>query len=193
MIAPPAHWDSDVVLADGGTVRVRPIQPADGPALVTFHSGLSDDAVYHRYFAAKPKLSDADVAHLTTVDHVDRVALVAELGRELLAVARYERLPAPPSDAEVAFVVSDKHQGRGIGTVLLEHLASAARERGINRFVAETLADNGRMLDVFRNAGFDERTKMGDGVVSVAMIIEPGDRAVAAMEQREHRAEALSV
>lgn len=191
--APPAHWDSDVVLADGGTVRVRPISPADGPALVAFHAGLSEDAVYHRYFAAKPVLSESDVAHLTTVDHAERVALVAELGDELLAVARYERLPRPPTDAEVAFVVSDRHQGRGIGTVLLEHLASAAREQGVTRFVAETLADNGRMLDVFRNAGFDERTKMGDGVVTVTLTIEPTERSLAAMEQREHQAEALSV
>jgi acetyl coenzyme A synthetase (ADP forming)-like protein len=193
MTAAPAHWDSDVVLSDGGTVRIRPITPSDGPALETFHAGLSEDAIYNRYFAAKPTLSAADVTHLTTVDHVDRVALVAELGAELLAVARYERLPAPPACAEVAFLVSDRHQGRGIGTVLLEHLASVARERGINRFVAETLAANGRMLDVFRTAGFDERTRMGDGVVSVELTIEPGDRALAAMEEREHRAESLSV
>ena len=191
--APPAHWDSDVVLSDGRTVRVRPITPADGPALVAFHSQLSDDAVYNRYFSAHPVLSPAEVVHLTTVDHADRVALVAELGAEILAVARYERLPAPAADAEVAFLVSDRHQGRGIGTVLLEHLASAARERGITRFVAETLAANGRMLDVFRTAGFDERTHMDGGVVRVELTIEPGDRAVAAMEQREHRAEALSV
>ncbi len=130
MSGPPAHWDSDVVLADGRTVRVRPIERSDAPTLVAFHSGLSEDAIYHRYFAAKPVLSAADVVHLTTVDNVDRVAFVAELGEELLAVARYQRL-ATPTDAEVAFVVSDRHQGRGIATVLLEYLASAARERGI--------------------------------------------------------------
>jgi acetyl coenzyme A synthetase (ADP forming)-like protein len=192
-MAPPAHWESDVVLADGGTVHVRPIRPTDAAALVAFHSRLSPEAVYYRFFAPHPALTDAEVARFTGVDHVDRVALVAELGDELLAVARYDRLPEDPHRAEVAFVVSDRHQGRGIGTALLEHLASAARERGITRFAAETLATNAKMLDVFRMAGFDEQTRMGDGVVMVELTIEPSDRALAAVEQREQRAEALSV
>lgn len=189
----PAHWASDVVLIDGGTVHVRPIRPTDGAGLVAFHARLSPDAVYHRFFAAKPTLTDAEVRHFTEVDHVDRVALVAELRDELLGVARYDRLPDAPTDAEVAFVVDDHHQGRGVGTLLLEHLAAAARERGVSRFVAETLADNGRMLEVFGDAGFEERTQMGDGGVRVELLIEPTDRALAAIEHRAHRAEALSV
>ncbi|HET9443935.1 MAG TPA: GNAT family N-acetyltransferase [Acidimicrobiales bacterium] len=193
LAVPPAHWHSDVVLADGGTVHVRPIQPTDAPGLIAFHSRLSAEAVYHRFFAYKPALSEEEARWFTTVDHVDRVAFVAELRDELLAVARYDRLPESPHDAEVAFVVGDRHQGRGIGTVLLEHLAAAAREHGITRFVAETLADNARMLEVFRRAGFDERTHMADGVVTVELTIEPTDRTFAAIEEREHRAEALSV
>ncbi len=192
MSAAPAWWQSDVLLVDGGTAHVRPILPTDAGALVRFHAGLSADAVYHRFFSVKPALTDAEVERFTTVDHVDRVAFVAELRGELLGVARYDRIPGS-DDAEVAFVVGDRHQGRGIGTVLLENLAAAARERGITRFLAETLADNGRMLDVFRHAGFDERTHMGDGVVQVELTIEPSDRTLAAMEHREHRAEALSV
>ncbi len=153
---PPPTGTGDVVLSDGGTVRLRPISPADGRAPWPASTGAVRGRHLPPVLRAKPALSEADIAHLTTVDHVDRVALVAELGDELLAVARYERLPQPPTDAEVAFVVGDPHQGRGIGTVLLEHLAAAARDRGITRFVAETLADNGRMLGVFRHAGFDE-------------------------------------
>jgi acetyl coenzyme A synthetase (ADP forming)-like protein len=191
--APPAHWECDVVLADGGTVHVRPIRPTDAAALVAFHSTLSAEAVYYRFFAPHPALSEREVARFTSVDHVDRVALVAELGDQLLAVARYDRLPDAPHSAEVAFVVSDRHQGRGIGTLLLEHLASAARERGITKFVAEALATNAKMLNVFRMAGFDEQTRMGDGVVMVELTIEPTDRTLAAIEQREQRAEALSV
>ena len=117
---------------------------------------------------------------------------MAELGDQLVGVARYDREPGTDS-AEVAFVVSDEHQGRGIGTVLLEHLAAAARERGITRFVAETLAHNDQMLGVFRAAGFAERTRIEDGVVHVELLIEPTDRARAAIEEREHRAEAASV
>ena len=190
---PPAHWECDVVLADGGTVHVRPIRPDDAAALEAFHSRLSPEAVRYRFFAAHPRLSEAEVARFTTVDHADRVALVAELRDELVAVARYDRVPERVGCAEVAFVVSDRHQGRGLGTLLLEHLASAAREHGITTFMAETLADNAKMLEVFRRAGFDEDTRMGDGVVSVALKIEPSDRTLAAIEEREHLAESLSV
>ena len=192
-IAPPAHWECDAVLADGGTVHVRPIRPSDAAALVAFHSQLSPEAVRYRFFAPHPVLSDTEVARFTTVDHVDRVAFVAELGDEFVAVARYDRLTDFPHSAEIAFVVSDRHRGRGIGTLLLEHLASAAREHGITRFVAETLADNAKMLEVFRGAGFEEETRMGDGIVSVELTIEPSERTLAAIEQREHRAESLSV
>jgi acetyl coenzyme A synthetase (ADP forming)-like protein len=191
-VAAPAQWESDVVLLDGGTAHVRPIHPDDGPALVAFHSGLSDDTVYSRFFSAKPRLSAAEVEHFTHVDYDARVALVAELGDQLVAVARYDRTKRE-REAEVAFVVADEHQGRGIATVLLEHLAAAARERGITRFVAETLIGNRRMLDVFRTAGFDEVARYDDGVVHVDLAIEPTERARAAIEEREHRAEARSV
>ena len=115
--APPAHWECDVVLADGGTVHVRPIRPDDADALVVLHAGLSDETVLLRFFGPKPALDPVQADHFTTVDHVDRVALVAELGDRLVAVARYDRVPGSDS-AEVAFVVSDAHQGRGIGTAL---------------------------------------------------------------------------
>jgi acetyl coenzyme A synthetase (ADP forming)-like protein len=189
---PPSHWDSDVVLSDGGTVRVRPIRATDAPGWMAFYSRLSPDSVYRRFFSAKPNPTAAEVARFTKVDYDDRVALVAELSGHLIGIARYDRLDAP-HDAEVAFVVSDEHQGRGIGTMLLEHLAAAARERGITRFVAETLFDNRAMLSVFRDAGFDEKTRPVQGVNMVELTIEPSDRALAAIEQREHRAESLSI
>ncbi len=188
----PEHWASDVVLVDGGTVHVRPIGPADGPALVAFHGRLSPDTVYSRFFSVKPRLSEAEVERFTHVDHDARVALVAELGDRLVGVARYDRT-ASDHEAEVAFVVADEHQGRGIGTVLLEHLAAAARERGITRFVAQTLPGNRRMLDVFGAAGFDERSSYSDDVVHVELAIEPTDTARAASFEREHRAESRSV
>jgi acetyl coenzyme A synthetase (ADP forming)-like protein len=191
-VAAPAHWECDVVLLDGGTIHVRPIRRDDGSALVAFHEGLSEDAVYARFFSAHPRLSAAEVEHFTRVDHDGRVALVAELDARIVAVARYERMERD-REAEVAFVVTDEHQGRGIATVLLEHLASAARERGITRFVAETLIGNRRMLDVFRAAGFDETARYDDGVVHVELAIEPTERTLAAIEAREHRAEARSV
>ena len=189
---PPSHWDCDVVLIDGRTVHIRPIAPADAPALLSFHAGLSDETVYLRFFSLQRSLTDAMVRRFTEVDHHDRVALVAELGDRLIGVGRYERQPGTDA-AEVAFVVADAHQGRGVGTVLLEHLAAAARERGISRFVAETLPHNTRMLEVFRMAGFEERAGTSGGVTSVELLIEPTDRSRAVVETREHRAEAASI
>lgn len=190
--AAPVHWECDVVLADGGTVHLRPVGPGDADRLVEFHARLSAETVYLRFFSPKPTLSRQEVERFTHVDHDTRVALVAELGDRLVGVARYDREVGTDS-AEVAFVISDEHQGRGIGTALLEHLAAAARERGITRFVAQTLARNHHVLGVMRAAGFAERTRLEDGVVYVELLIEPTDRARAAIEAREHRAEATSV
>jgi len=190
--SPPPHWAADVVTTDGGTVHVRPITPADADALVAFHGRLSPRTIHFRFFSPRPRLSPREVERFTTVDHDDRVALVAELGHELVAVARYDRLPAT-SSAEVAFVVGDAHQGRGLGTLLLEHLAAAARERGITRFFADTLPDNRRMIGVFRDAGWATSAKLEDGVVRIEFAIEPTSNATTAQQAREQRADARSV
>ena len=108
----PAHWTCDVVLADGGTVHIRPIGPEDAASLAAFHEALSPGTVYFRFFTAYPRLSPSQLEHFTHVDHDARVALVAELGERFVGVGRYDREPGTDS-AEVAFVVSDAHQGRG--------------------------------------------------------------------------------
>lgn len=189
---PPPHWAADVVTTDGGTVHVRPIIPADAGALVEFHGRLSPETIHFRFFSPRPRLSSREVERFTNVDHDDRVALVAELDDELIAVARYDRLPGT-SSAEVAFVVSDDHQGRGLGTLLLEHLAAAARERGITRFFADTLPENRRMIGVFRDAGWVTSAKLQDGVVRIEFAIEPTASATAAQHAREQRSDARSV
>ena len=187
----PAHWEADVVLADGGTAHLRPITPQDAAALQAFHVRQSPESTYLRFFAPMPRLSDADLARFTTVDHVNRVALVATVGDDIVAVGRFDRIQ--PHTAEVAFNVSDAHQGRGLGSVLLEHLAAAAREHGVHRFVAEVLPQNRRMLGVFRDAGYEVRHDFEDGVVSLSFDIDPTERSLAVMASREHRAEFRSV
>ena len=104
---------------------------------------MSPESKYLRFFAPYPRLSERDVRRFTQVDYVDRVALIVTLGEEMIAVGRYDRID--DGQAEVAFLIEDAHQGRGIGQLLLEHLAEAARERGITRFVAEVLPQNRRM------------------------------------------------
>jgi acyl-CoA synthetase (NDP forming)/GNAT superfamily N-acetyltransferase len=190
-VAYPAHWEADVVLRDGGTVHVRPITPQDAPAVERFHAGQSPESIFLRFFAVLPRLSERDLHRFTHVDHDERVAFVATLGDEIVGIGRYDT--TAPGAAEVAFNISDAHQGRGIGTVLLEHLAAAARERGLRVFEAIVLPQNRKMLTVFREAGYEVRSEYDDGVVSLRFDIDPTKRSLAVTEAREHRAEARSV
>ncbi len=187
----PAHWEADVLLLDGGAVRLRPIQPGDADGLVAFYARVSPESKYWRFFAPYPTLSARDVERFTTVDHTDRVALVMTLGRDIVAVGRYEK--TQQAEAEVAFLVEDSHQGRGIAQLLLEHLAQAGRERGIARFVAEVLPDNVRMISTFRDAGYSVAAGLSDGVLRLVFPIDSTDTAVAVMRSREHRAEKRSM
>ncbi|MBT0769212.1 GNAT family N-acetyltransferase [Kineosporia sp. J2-2] len=189
----PLHWEADVVLRDGATAHLRPITADDADALQRFHVHQSPDSTYLRFFAPMPRLSPRDLHHFTNVDHRDRVALIALLGSDIVGVGRYDRLDVGSESAEVAFNISDAHQGRGISSVLLEHLAAAARENGIRRFVADVLPRNRKMLAVFREAGYELISKFDDGVIEVEFIIDPTERSRAVMEAREHRAEARSM
>lgn len=188
----PHRFEADVVLVDGGTLHVRPIRPTDDEAVAALHRRLSSESVYLRFFSPLPELSPTLLARFTRVDYVDRLGLVAELGDDLVGVARYDRVGGS-DEAEVAFVVEDAHQGRGIGTILLEHLAVIGRENGIRRFVADTLPTNRRMLSVFRAAGFEDQRDFADGLVRVTFDIEPTEGSMAAMHAREHHAAAHSI
>ncbi|TDE88935.1 GNAT family N-acetyltransferase [Occultella glacieicola] len=188
----PAHWEADVVLRDGSTARIRPIRPDDADALQRFHARQSPESTYLRFFAPMERLGDRDLHRFTHVDHVQRVALVLLLGEEIVAVGRFDRIGGG-GDAEVAFNVLDVVQGKGLGSVLLEHLAAAARELGVRRFVADVLPQNTRMMRVFSDAGYDVDQSFDDGVLSVSFTIRPTDRSLAVLAEREQRAEALSM
>jgi acyl-CoA synthetase (NDP forming)/RimJ/RimL family protein N-acetyltransferase len=187
----PSHWEADVVLRDGGTAHLRPIRPDDADRLRRFYSRLSDETIYFRFFSLYRELSQRDVERFTVVDHHDRAALVATIGDEMVGVVRYERLD--DDTAEVAFNIEDAHQGRGIGSVFLEHIAAAARERAISRFVADVLPTNARMLRVFEEAGYVVDHEYEDGVARLEFDLEPTEDSLAVTYAREHRSEALSV
>ncbi|MHA6799069.1 bifunctional acetate--CoA ligase family protein/GNAT family N-acetyltransferase [Bounagaea algeriensis] len=188
----PRRWEADVVLSDGGTVHLRPIIPADADRIVALHGKLSERTRYYRYFGPYPRMPRRDVDRFTLVDYNRRVALVVVLGDEIVAVGRYDQLEQEHS-AEVAFVVRDDHQGRGIGSILLEHLAAAARESGLRRFVAEVLAENSGMVRVFRDAGYQISRAIEEGVVRLEFDIDPTEESVAVAREREQAAEARSV
>lgn len=180
-----------MVLGDGATVHIRPIVPSDADRLLRFHSRQSPESIYFRFFSPHPRLSEREVAHLTTVDFRDRMAFVALLGDEMVAVGRYE--PWEKGVAETAFFVDDDHHGRGLATVLLEYLVVAAREAGYRALMATVLPDNLAMLKVFRRAGFAVRSEFADGLVEVRLGIEPSAEAEAAIAARARQAEARSV
>ncbi len=185
--------DADVLLADGSTVHLRQIEPSDAAALVALHSRFSARTRYLRYFSPYPRIPERDLHRFVHVDHHDREALVVSSGGDLIAVGRYERLGPDADDAEVAFVVEDAHQGRGIGSVLLEHLTAAARDVGIRRFVAEVLPENGGMLRVFNETGYTIAREFADGVVHLAFPIEPTEASMAVQHRREQSTEARSI
>ncbi len=187
----PAHWEADVLLLDGGAARLRPIRPDDAERLVAFYSRVSPESKYLRFFAPYPTLSDRDVERFTHVDYVDRVAFVVTVAEDIICVGRYDRLD--DGEAEVAFLVEDRHQGRGLAQLLLEHLAQAGRERGLTKFIAEVLPDNGRMIQTFRDFGYHVEGGYEDGVLRLVFPIEATDTAVGVMRSREHRAEARSM
>ncbi|WP_245885726.1 GNAT family N-acetyltransferase [Xylanimonas oleitrophica] len=197
----PVAWEADVVLRDGTTTHVRPIRPEDADALQRFQMRQSERSAYFRFFAPVRRLTDRELELFTHVDHVRRVALVAvrpstepDAGpgdEDIIGVARYDVVE--PGLAEVAFNIGDAFQGMGLGSVLLEHLAAAARERGVRRFTADVLPQNGSMLAVFRDAGYAVRQQLDDGVVTVSVDLDPTDRSREVMADREHRAEARSM
>jgi acetate---CoA ligase (ADP-forming) len=176
--------DVDVLLADGSAARIRPIAPDDAAVVVAFHARLSPESVRLRFFTAHPTLSDAEVERLTHLQGPDDLALVALRGADLVAIAQYDR-GAGSDEAEVAFVVDDAYHGRGLATILLEHLAVAARPYGIKRFVAQTLWENRAMVGVLRDAGFAPRFSHDADVITVVLDIAPSPAAVEAANERD--------
>lgn len=155
------------------------------------HSLQSPESIYLRFFAPLPTIPERDLQRFVNVDYHDRVAFVMLIGEEIIGIGRFDRVDA--DSAEVAFNIADAHQGRGIGSILLEHLAAAARDLGIVAFTAEVLPQNRSMLQVFAAAGYEISREFDDGVVAVRFDIDPTEKSLQVQEAREHRAEALSV
>lgn len=176
----PAQLECVFSTRENVHLHLRPIRPDDREKLSCFHSKLSADSIYRRYFSLHPQLSPLELAHLTQVDYVDRLALVVESGDEIIAVARYERYPGT-DEAEVAFIVADTYQHHGLGHLMLYHLADAAWARGITTFLAETLATNREMMSVFLTSGYPVTTRYQDQEIMVRLSIEPTDAV------RQHR------
>jgi len=176
--------DVDVLLKDGSTARIRPIRPDDATSVASFHGRLSAESIRLRFFTPHPTLSDAEIERTTHLSGPDDLALVALRGGDIVAIAQYNRSPES-EEAEVAFVVDDSYQGRGLSTLLLERLAAEGRRFGIRRFVAHTLWENRAMIGVLHDAGFTHRFSHEDAVVNVVLDISPSPEARAAADERD--------
>jgi GNAT superfamily N-acetyltransferase len=169
-----AEYSAVEPLRDGRRVEIRALRPADRAGLLEAVAHMSEEALYRRFFAPKRAFSEKEIEFYLNVDFVSHVALVAVLeegGRPVIAGgARY--IVSAPGRAEVAFAVDDPHQGLGIATRLMRHLATIARAAGIAELYAEVLPDNRPMLAVFARSGLPMRQTREDGVVQVALALD---------------------
>ncbi len=190
-------YRAEGILRDGGSIVVRAIRPDDKEKLREHFTRLSARSVYFRFFNVKKRLTDKELAHFTELDFVRRVALVATLAagadEHIVGVGRFDVDPEDRTCAEVAFAVTDDHQGRGIGTLLLEHLAPIARAAGITEFRADVLGDNKPMLHVFGSSGFTVQRSIDAGVFSLTFPTAETPAYVEASLAREMHATAESV
>jgi RimJ/RimL family protein N-acetyltransferase len=166
----PHDLEREITLKDGTRVRVRPIRADDQSGLIELYDRLSQRSAYQRFFNLMRRLPPDWAKILATVDYRRRLALVAEHegphGLELIGVGRYE--PTGRQDtAEIAFVVQDGWQNRGLGTILFRGVLDAAQARGISRFVAYVLADNTRMLDLIQRFTDVRHRTIEQGVVEI--------------------------
>ena len=160
MVAPARGWDCQRMLRPCALVpperlTVRPIRPSDNDALLDLFERMSDRSRRRRFLSTKPSLSTRELAYFTEVDHRRHEALVAVApGGCLAGVARYACAPGDDAEADVAFAVADDWQGQGIGTGLARRLIEHARQNGIARLTASTLADNRPAHRLLRGLGF---------------------------------------
>jgi GNAT superfamily N-acetyltransferase len=155
-----------VELDDGSVVAIRPVEPADAYALLRMFDRLSPESIYHRFFSPMPRPRRAALLHLAGLDHELHEALVATMGREIVAVARYDAR-RHETDAEVAVIVDDEWQDRGLGTRLLHRLARLGARRGLVAFRATVLGDNRRALPFLRRLSPDAEVVFRDGEYQV--------------------------
>ncbi|HJR98748.1 MAG TPA: GNAT family N-acetyltransferase [Actinomycetota bacterium] len=187
----PAHREADVVLRDGSTVHIRPARPNDRERVEDFLIGLSDESLRLRFWGLTVDITDV-AAKAVDIDYVDHLTLLAVESGSVIGGAQYVRLGAVPR-AEVSVSIADAQQGRGLGSILIAHLAEAAHANGIDTFTAAVLPENHKMIEVFRRTGFAVRIRAVPGEVEVELSTEITEEAAERYEEREDAAAAAAM
>ena len=177
------------LLIDGTTIEIRPARADDFDAVREMHEKLSPDSLYLRFFSMSPIAAEREAHRLCRPPAPDHAALLALLDGELIGCGSYECDDPPSRSAEIAFTVADDWHNRGIGMLLLEHLISLARGRGLHAFTAETLSENARMLRVFADAGLQTHRALADGVYDLTFPLPTGEADIALGTYRDAVAE----
>ena len=172
MTTPPA--DTYALLTDGSTVEVRAARRQDHEAVRAMHAAMAPENMYLRFFSMSPGAAEWEAKRICREPDSDHAALLAWQGDRLVGVAAYE-LAGKPGIAEVAFAVPDDMHGRGVASLLLEHLVWLARQRDLRAFTAETLAENSAMLRVFADAGLPAKRRISGGVVELTFPLPDRD------------------
>jgi acyl-CoA synthetase (NDP forming)/GNAT superfamily N-acetyltransferase len=186
------------LLADGTTIEIRPATPGDLTIVRAMHEALSPDNAYLRFFCLSKLSAEREAARVCRPPAPDHTALLGFKGRDLVGVVTYE-ITDRASAAEIAVTVSDDMHGHGVATLLLEHLVSAARRRGVRTFVAPVLAENAEMLKVLAGAGLSARGQAENRVIDFACDLPRGDSDpswepyLEAVDRREGHADVASL
>jgi acetyl coenzyme A synthetase (ADP forming)-like protein len=183
----PAHREADVALRDGSTIHVRPVRPEDEGGVLDFLSGLSEQSRYFRFFSGAVDLKRA-AARAVDVDYRSQYSLLATSGEPPMVVGQAIYLRTDRDRAEIAFAITDTFQGRGLGTILLGHLAEAAHQNGITTFEARVLPQNHKMVEVFRDSGLPLAMRSEPGEIVVEFPTALTSDALDRFERREQMA-----
>jgi RimJ/RimL family protein N-acetyltransferase len=170
-MAEVAEYSAVEAARDGRRIEIRALRPSDHDDLLAAVDRTGPESRYRRFFSPRRTFSDREVAGFLNIDFVSHVALVAvvqECGRaEIAGGGRYVVIQT--GTAEIAFMVVDSYQGKGIGSMLMRHLVAIARRGGLRELVAEVLVGNAAMLEVLRKSGLRMDVKSELGVMHVTL------------------------
>ena len=191
--AAPRTAETYALLTDGRTVQIRPARPSDRAQVRALYENMSPESLKQRFFGAGDRLHEREVDRIFADRGSDLLVLLAFHGSQLIGTAQYEKLPEDPATAEIGLAVADEFHHCGVGTLLLEHLAHAARAEHITAFTADALADNRAVLDVFENLGLHYERSFENGEVRCRVDLTPDEHFLAAVDARASKADVASL